>query len=86
MGEGSTTAFWKKFNTYREQPTIHATHDYLMLVQGTSNYGAAPLTGFWSTVPELNNLMPNSQLRAPLASVVRALWDVLSFDTVDPWT
>jgi hypothetical protein len=64
------SAFWKKFETYREQPTVHATHDYLLLMQGTSSNGARPLTVFWSTIPEMNNLVPNSQLRAPLASLV----------------
>ena len=66
----SCTAFWKTFNTYREQPTVHPTHDFLLLVQGTAS--GVPFSAFWSTVPEMNALVANSQLRAPTVSQVRA--------------
>ncbi len=49
---------------------MHATHDFLLLVQGTSSNGALPLSAFWSTVPEINALVSNAQLRAPTISQV----------------
>jgi hypothetical protein len=64
------SAFWKKWEVYREQPTVHSTRDYMLLLQGTSNNGERPFTMFWSTVPEMNRLVPNDILRAPTTSLV----------------
>jgi hypothetical protein len=61
-------SFWKKYESYREQPTVIPTHDFLLLVQGMSS--GMPFTAFWSTVPEMNLLVANSQLRAPTLSKI----------------
>lgn len=50
---------------YREHPVVHNTHDYILVVNGYNADG--PFTRFWSTYPEMNDLVGSPMLR-PLTS------------------
>jgi hypothetical protein len=59
-------SMWIKTNTYREQPHVEFTHQYLIIVQGDAPNDYQ----LWSTFPTLNRLAGAGHLRLATCTAI----------------
>ena len=66
----SGPSFWSKSKTYLEQPKVKYQYKFVLMLEGTTGAGGAPLAVFYSPVSNLNGALGGANVRVP---VVRSL-------------
>lgn len=58
--------FWSKEKTYWEKPEVKYQYKFIQILEGTKDYGSAPLSLFFSSMNNVNTAFGGSNLRFPL--------------------